>query len=808
VEKKASQRCFHCGDDCGDHPVVADGKSFCCQGCRTVYEILKEKDACEYYNIQDFPGTRAADPGMGKRFAYLDNREIASSLLDFSDGGISRIRFFIPSIHCSSCIWLLENLNRFSPGILHSAVNFTRKEVTINYREGAMSLRQVVELLAAINYEPHISRGTVDEKKQRRIDRKIYYQLGIAGFCFGNIMLFSFPEYLAGEGNLEIAFRSRFAFLNLILAIPVVFYSASDYFISAFRGLRKRIVNIDVPIALGVTALFMRSAYDIMAGIGPGYMDSLSGLVFFLLIGKWYQGKTYQALSFERDYRSYFPVAVTVLDDAGEETTIPLNKLAIGHRILVRNQDLIPADAILVDGRANIDYSFVTGESTPVLRQQRERIFAGGRQIGGAIQLIVEKNVDQGYLTGLWNQDLHGKPGHRDLNSIVNIVSRYFTLIILLTGLGTAAWWYFHDPARAINAFTAVLIVACPCALALTIPFTFGSAMRAFGKRGFYLKKTDVIEVLSKIDTIVFDKTGTLTVSDAVEIDPANVRLGDDEVQMVRALVRHSSHPLSMALYRWLPDDEGSSAAGRVLSATGFMEEIGQGIKGEIDGHDLMVGNAGFATGKEHLTDSEAARIFVSIDGRAKGYYLIRNRYRKGISEVIGKLQGRYRLHLLSGDNEAERPYLEPLFGPGSRLNFRQSPAQKLEYVRGLRREPGNILMVGDGLNDAGALKESHVGITIADNVYHFSPACDAILDADRIDSLPGLLSFSRQSMLIVKAGFALSFIYNITGIAFAASGMLSPLVSAILMPLSSVSVVAFATLSTNLLARIRLSNN
>jgi P-type Cu+ transporter len=787
--------CYHCGEDCGLYPLIFDEKPFCCSGCKTVYEILKESNSCEYYNIEDHPGIRIKEAGIGQKFAYLDNEEIRAGLLEFSDGGISKIRLFIPSIHCSSCIWLLENLNRFSKGILHSLVNFTKKEVTITFKEDELSLRKLAELLVSLNYIPRITLDDIDRNKARKTRRKIYYQLGVAGFCFGNIMLFSFPGYLAGSKPIDQAFIHNFSYFSLILALPVVFYAAQDYFISAFKGLRKKMIHIEVPIALGIAVLFLRSAWDILSVSGPGYLDSMAGLVFFMLIGKWYQGKTYQALSFERDYKSYFPVAVTIIDEDGRESTIALKNLKPGNRIVVRNQELVPADAILVKGDAHIDYSFVSGESAPLHKQANDRIFAGGRQIGSAIELIVEKEVVQSYLTELWNQDLHRKSEHKGLNPVIDNVSRYFTLVIIMISLAAGIYWLFNDPSVAMNAFTSVLIVACPCALALTIPFAMGNTMRIFGRKGFYLKKTEILEELSRVDTIVFDKTGTITQNDAYEIEMADISLDNKELMLLKSLVRHSSHPLSLALYQNLHGDILEDVAG-------YKEIAASGMEGTVDGHLVKVGSESFVYGKDSNLKAHTSRVFVSIDKKPRGSISIRNRYRPGMDKAIRVLGNKYELHLLSGDNEAEKTNLLPVFGDENTLHFRQSPQDKLHYIEKLKSSGKTILMVGDGLNDAGALKESHVGITIADNVYHFSPACDGILDSDRFQQLPGFIRFSKTTMRIVKAGFIISFLYNIIGISFAASGYLTPMISAILMPLSSVTAVAFATFTTLLAAR------
>ncbi|MEI7663877.1 MAG: heavy metal translocating P-type ATPase metal-binding domain-containing protein, partial [Bacteroidota bacterium] len=538
-----SNVCYHCGEDCGTVPIVFDDKRFCCSGCRTVYEILSQSDACEYYKFEDHPGLTAANRELGSRYAYLDNEEIRRELLEFSEDGVSKVKFFIPAIHCSSCIWLLENLHRLNDGVMHSAVNFVKKEVTITFHDLKLSLRQLTELLVSVNYIPQITLDSMEKGAKRSNNRGIYYRLGVAGFCFGNIMLFSFPGYLSVNDAVENLLRQNFGLLNILFGIPVAFFSGSVFIISAYKGLKKRFISIDVPIAIGILVLFFRSAYEILSGTGPGFMDSLAGLVFFLSIGRWYQDKTYQALSFERDYRSYFPVAVTIIADDGAESIIPLKNLKTGMRILVRNQELVPADALLVKGEGSVDYSFVSGESTPVTKKTGERIYAGGRQAGPSIELIVEREVAQSRLTELWNQDASGGEKLTRWDSIMDVISRYFTVIILVLATISGIVWWFISPSQSFMVVTAILIVACPCALAMTYPFSMGGTMRVFGRNNFYLKRTGVVETLARVDTIVFDKTGTITRNDGLGADLSGLTVSQEDLRRLSSLVRHSTHP-------------------------------------------------------------------------------------------------------------------------------------------------------------------------------------------------------------------------------------------------------------------------
>ncbi len=790
-------KCEHCGEDCGKQPVLLDEMPFCCYGCKTVYQILNEKKLDKYYEIRPMSGIRIEQQEMGDKYAYLDLDEIKEKLISFSDGGISKIDLFIPVIHCASCIWLLENLHTLNRGIIQAYVNFPKKTVSITFKDSEISLRQLVELLASIHYIPDITLDQLDKKENKSGDKDLLIKIGIAGFSLLNVMLYNFPEYLPGGDQLGDYFTNMFGWLSLVVSLPVVFYCASDYYLSAIKGLRHRMVNIDVPITLGIFTLFGQSAFDIISGSGVGFFDSLVGLVFFLLVGKWYQGKTYQALSFERDYKSYFPVAVTTLKE-DKEVHIPLEKVKPKDLILIRNQELVPVDSKILKGQANIDYSFVTGESMPVPKKTGNSVFAGGRQVGGTIRLEVLKEVEQSYLTQLWNQSSDRKDEKSGLKTIINRVSEYFTVIILFIALAAAVYWIINDPSLAVFAFTSVLIIACPCALALTVPFTFGSTMRVFGRSGFYIKNTGVIENLNKTDVAVFDKTGTLTLNRSMNVVFEGDTLNHKEKVLIKSLAANSSHPLSSTIASHIDVDEK-------LEIEGFREIPAMGITGRMNGTTINMGSKKFVMGKEDDRPG-TTNVYVYIGDKVKGFFRIENSYRQGLDEVITNMKGKFDLHLLSGDNDAERENLEPIFGKKASLLFNQSPTDKMEFINNLRKDNRHVLMIGDGLNDAGALMKSQVGITVADDIYSFSPACDGIIESTKFGKLYDFISFTNVSMTVVKISFVISFLYNVIGIYFAVQGTLSPLIAAILMPISSISVVAFATFAINLMARKRLN--
>lgn len=790
--------CYHCGLECRDNSIVQDDKHFCCMGCKAVYEILEKNNLCKYYQIDETPGV-TPDTLIHKNFDYLDDPEIINKLAEFKDDNLFMVTFYIPQMHCSSCIWLLENLFKLNPGIIRSEVNFLKKNVSVKFNPQKISLKETVQLLASVGYEPQINLEDAEGKKLQSTNKKLIYKIGVTGFCFGNIMLLSFPEYL----NIDLTdsfFIKFFGWLNLILALPVFFYSSSDYFVSAYKGLRKKILNIDVPISLGILVLFLRSAFEVITHTGAGYFDSMSGLVFFLLLGKLFQNKTYETLNFERNYKSYFPLSVILKKD-DSEISIPVSKLNVGDRIIIRNNEIIPADSVLFGGEGNIDYSFVTGESKLSTKVLGELVYAGGKQIGSAIELEVIKDVSQSYLTQLWNNEAFKNQTESKFTTIANTVSKYFTIIILLIASAGFLIWLPANFHTAMNVFTAVLIVACPCALALSIPFTLGNTIRIFGKNKFYLKNVHVIEELAKINHIIFDKTGTITKTTDSTIKFLGSELSELHSIMIKSLVKNSTHPLSKKIFESL-DCRAN------LNVNSFKEMHGKGIEGEILGKQIKLGSKAFVFGndlnrnrKHKIFDSDT-NVHISIDDEILGYFSITNVYREGIEKTIGELSEHFELSALSGDDEGEKENLGKIFSGSSRIRFRQSPEEKLEYVQLIQSFRKKVLMIGDGLNDAGALAKSDVGIAVTENISNFSPACDAILDASEINKMPMFMRFSKQSIKIIILSFIISFIYNIIGLSFAIEGLLTPIIAAVLMPISSISVVIFATLTTNFLAR------
>lgn len=775
IQKHPMTKCAHCGEDCTEQ-IVSDDLSFCCVGCKTVYELFHSCDLEGYYDLNEHPGV-SLQSLREDSYAFLNEPEVALALIDFSDETTSRVRFYIPAIHCSSCLWLLENLYRLDPGVERSTVNFLEKEVRIVFNHQQTSLQKIASKLHQIGYQPEINLSNLSGSQQVSIDKTLYYKIGLTGFLFGNIMLFSFPEYLGLSKTADAFYFTLFGYLNLLLALPLLFYSAADYLKSALVALQQKHLNIDLPISIGILALFGRSAFEILSHQGAGYLDALAGLLFFLLLGKWFQQRTYHQITFNRNYESYFPVSATVIKD-GQSHSVSLKKLQAGDVVQLRNGELIPADGILKTGTGAIDYSFVTGESESKPVMAGAPVYAGGRQLGGLMTIILTKPVVESYLVQLWNDHAFSKKeSTHTASKMADRVGKYFTIFILTVAALTLLYWLPKDIALAVNAFTSVLIIACPCAVALAIPFTYGNVMRLLAQHQIFLKNTSIIEVLQEIDYIVFDKTGTLTERKSEMYFSGN--LVDNEPDLVRSLAYQSGHVRSRQIVDFLP-------GGRILPVRDFVEVLGKGISGIVEGQPVYIGKS-----------NEVEGTVVTINGVVRGCFTTTPVLRQAVQSNIDMLKNGYQLALLSGDDRRHRHYFKNVFDENTALAFNQSPQDKLDFIKSLQQQGHTVMMVGDGLNDAGALQQADVGAVIAETENNFSPACDMVVSSDAFQSFSTVLEKVRQAKNILLFCYGFALLYNVVGLSFAVQGLLSPIIAAILMPLSSVTIVVIGVLSS-----------
>lgn len=781
---KNNLTCYHCGLQLNDKEIFENNdKKFCCEGCKTVYLLLNENELGNYYCLNDSPGTRLTNDYTD--YSLLDLPEIAANYIHFSNGEQTRAGFFLPGIHCSSCLWLLEHLSKLNSGIIHSEVTFTSKRISIAFRPDKISLKQVAELLAKVGYEPFLSISSETENDKKQSWKNPYLKLGVTGFCFANIMLISFPEYLGLSYETDKAVSVFFRYVNLLLSLPVFFYGASEFFYNAYKSISQRFLNIDAPIALAILVTFIRSVYEIVTQTGPGFLDSMSGIVFFMLIGRTIQNKTMAGLNFNRDYQSYFPIAVTVIDN-GIVQKKPLKAIEKDDKLLLHHNEIIPTDGIIISGNTDIDYSFVTGETIANAGHPGDMLYAGGKIAGPSIEFLCLKPFTQNSFTQLWQNAAFTRQesAHDDL---VTRMSKYFSIAVLTIATITFLYWYPVSSKAAWNALTAVLIIACPCALLLVASFTHGYALAMFQKFGLFLKNAKVIGEMAAVNHIVFDKTGTITEAKHSNVIFTGV-LTKEQKNIVLSLLRQSIHPLAKAI----TDNEKDTFT--PLKIIDYKEIKGKGIEAYYDDILIKIGSGEFVQNIQDVSNN-GSEVYVKFDDVIIGKYIIHNYVKTGMKEMLSELKG-YKLSLLSGDNNIAQKQMEQLFPLNTTFLFNQTPQNKLDYINDIQiANTQNVMMIGDGLNDAGALKQSNVGISVVNNSFSFAAASKGILNSNSMKAIPSFLKAAKAVRKVMVYIFIYSLIYNLIGLYFSVTAQMQPLIAAIIMPCSSLSIILFSYL-------------
>lgn len=824
----ADPHCAHCGDVCSSESVLANGLIFCCAGCRSVYDILQQHDLCEYYGPEPV-GVSMRSRRSTEEYAILDDKRIQSELLSFSSASRARITWTVPTLHCASCVWLLEQLSRLDSGILTSTVDIIRKTVAVDYDPRVTSLRNIAETLDSIGYAPLIRidrNADANPRRDASSTRGLYSRIGLAGFATANTMLVAFAQYLAGAEAIDTLLANTFSIVAAILSVPVLLYSASPWFVAALASIRQRKISLDVPVAIGILALFVRSSVDIAWGRGEGFFDSFNALVFLLLIGRLFQQKAFDALSFDRSYRSFFPLSVRVFrtsnasendtsssddrsseDDRSSVAVVPIEEVVEGDILIIRNGEVIPCDSVLDSESAFVDYSFVTGEAVPVESVKGQILHAGGRVVGRAATLVAKKKVSHSELAHMWDRTWKRSQRPTFL-TVSDSFGRWFTFTAIFVAVGGAILWApgissQPDWEMAFNVFTAVLIIACPCALTLSAPITLGTAMGRLGNLGIYLKNVGTLLELARISTVLFDKTGTLTRS-GNRLEYHGQALTDEQWQGIRALASHSSHPVSRAI----AENAGVPSVSDHTKATNVLEFIGQGISGSVSEMQITIGSLDFVisrmlnTQETETTEAYAKQshtTHIGINGKYAGSITLQSELRPGVSAMIrALLHNGKKAQVVSGDGPRDSKLLVEGFGREN-LTFNCRPEDKISRIEVLQAKDEVVLMVGDGLNDAGAMGAANAAIAVTEDTATLVPACDVIMRSNTVRAIPSLLDYSGRVKNVIIACFIISVVYNIGGLTLAVMGLLTPLVAAILMPVSSLTVIAVSVFGARL---------
>lgn len=746
------RKCKQCDDSCDSYAFKIDEYFFCCQGCLTAYQWINELDITFSNTTKKtytFDGLK--DPDYANQFILYKNE--ASKLIQFS----------IPAIHCSSCILFLERLPQINEAILSVQVNFSARLITIQVTHN-ISIYEVAVLLKKFGYPPSLT-----NKTNHRNSKSDIIKIGIAGFIFGNIMLLSFPEYF--DYNIDSKFLSLFRNLSMILCLFSIVFSGKFYFQTAIQRLKSGHLDINFPISLGITIIYLFSCFQNFTFAEGVYFDAVSGLIFFLLIGKYFQNQTLHVFLNESKLEDFFPThAYKKVNNQWKLT--PTNSLEKGDLILIRKGEVVPVEGKALSDFISIDNAFITGESTPIKINKHQTINPGAKLQSQNIELEVTAPINYDYWKSYWNKNFQPEDNH-----ITNGIIKYFSLIILCIAIIGFIYWINTSMLTAINVAVSVLIVACPCALALAEPIVNTISRFRLSKNGIYLKNNKLFLLSNQKINFIFDKTGTLTSGFQVK-EIINFLTPEEEV-IVKSMLIQSNHPVAKILSNHFESHS------KLLEYPCEVKS-GKGIQYKA-----------WKIGKDEFTfsNSKVKRngTFITYNGEIKAHFEIDEKINPKLSEGIHLLSQKHPIYLCTGDNyEKAIKIANHLNIPETNVAFNQSPIEKANFVKG-NSSNGFSIVVGDGLNDISALKNADCSIGILSHDVDFFPTCDTLIRFDQLHLLPKILHFLSSARRTLQLLFVLAFIYNAIGISFALLDLLSPAIAAILMPLSSISILIVA---------------
>ncbi len=803
VLRSAPVTCDHCALDVPAGLIERDAKlQFCCHGCRAAYDIIHGNGLERYYRVrQESGGDRTPAKGTGRKFSEFDDPVFAGLYCRPAGGGELRVtELFLEGVHCAACVWLVEKLPMIAPGVLESRLDMRRAIVRITWDPARAALSGVARTLDSLGYPAHPAREASARTLRRAEDRKALVRIGVAGACAGNVMLLALALYAGAFDSMEGQFRGFFRWLSMGITLLSLAWPGRVFFVGAWAAIRTRTVHLDLPIAIGLGAGAIWGVVNTVRGTGEIYFDSLSVLVLALLAGRWVQQRQqrWSSDAVELLYSLTPGRARIVEGDSIREA--PIEAISPGMTVEVLAGDSIPVDGVVLSGESSIDQSLLTGESRPVRISPGDDVPAGAVNISGVLRVRVSAAGESTRVGRLMALVAESSRRRAPVVRLADRISGIFVVAMLSLALITAVAWAFIDPSRAIDNAAALLIVTCPCALGLATPLALTVAIGRAARRSVLIKGADAVQSLASPGVIFLDKTGTITHGSA-----RLVRwVGDLSAKpLVAAVEAASSHPVARAAFRALRDELGEAA---IPQARGVHETTGAGIAGLIGEHEIIIGSPQFISGRLGAVPSDIAGaalemahhaltpVLVGVDGRVVAAFGLGDEVRPDARACVDDLRARgWDVRILSGDHPAIVAGVGRALGlPDTSVHAGVSPEQKLDAVR--YAAPGRtVVMVGDGVNDAAALAAATVGIAVHGGAEASLSAADVYINRPGLAPIVELVDASRRTMGVVRRNLAISLVYNISAAALAVTGLINPLIAAILMPASSLSVLTMS---------------
>ena len=783
-----------------------EGKQFCCEGCRTVHEVIHGCGLEQYYRLRQHDDAEARPASApGKRYEEFDDPAFAGLYVDSRPPGVQQVELFLDGVHCSACVWLVEKLPRILKGVIEARLDFGRRTVRLSWDPATVQLSAIARQLASLGYAPHPSRGKSERERRRIEDRTHLVRIAVAGAIAGNVMVIAFALYGGMFHGIEPQYRSFFHWISMGLTLVSVAWPGRVFFRGARAAWRTRTMHMDVPISIGLAAGVTYSSISTITGHYDGYFDTLTILIFLLLVGRWIQARQQQK---SRDavelLFSMTPSAARVIREDGTECEVPLEALRVGVNVEVRAGESIPVDGVVLDGRSTLDTSLLTGESRPVSIAENDRVHAGTINLAAPLRIRITEIGETTRVGRLMKLVEDSAARRAPVVRLADRIAGVFVTVILSLAAITIALWLMLEPGRAVPNAMALLIVTCPCALGLATPLAIVAGIGRAAQRGMLIKGGEVVERLNQPGLIMLDKTGTITEGRMNLVDWR----GDRDLKPLVALIeRASSHPIARALARMSGAQLPPDAPPPVVRD--LCEVAGKGIHAVVDDRAFHIGSVAFmrenmipiagwvepAVGE--MTGRAVTPILIAVDGQIRALAGVGDPIKADAREAIEKLRDHgWTIGILSGDHPdvvaavAGELGLDPELCRGGVI-----PEEKLARIQSFtrRHDRGPVVMVGDGVNDAAALAAASVGIAVKGGAEASFSAADVYLNTPGLLPVVNLITGSKRTFGVIRRNIFISLLYNVLGVSLAMGGLLNPLVAAIVMPISSLSVITIS---------------
>jgi Cu2+-exporting ATPase len=769
--------CAHC-----DLPVPralidpSAERQFCCQGCAAVFAAIHACGLDRYYGLKDALDTEPepASPS-GRRFEEFDDPTFKELYCRRREDGTLDVELYLEGVHCAACVWLVERIPQVVPGVVETSLDAGRSVVRIAWDSGATDLSRIARQLDRLGYTPYPYRGRGLRELRRAEDRRFLIRIGVAGACAGNVMLLAIALYGGFFHGMEDRFAALFRGTSLAITLLALAWPGRVFFQGALAAFRTRAMHMDVPVAVGLAAGAVWSALNTVRGTGEVYYDSLTLLVFLLLVGRWIQQRQQRSSHDAVELLFSMTPGTARLVDGDAIREVPTAALVEDQVVEIRAGDAIPADGIVIDGTSDVDLSLLTGESRPVEVGPEARVHAGTTNLSSRLRARVTATGEQTRLGRLMTMIEQAAARRAPVVRMADRIAGVFVSVVLVLAAVTALVWWRLDPESAIPNAMSLLIVTCPCALGLATPLAITAAIGRAARSGIMIKGGDVVERLNGSGLLLLDKTGTLTEGRTAIVGWH----GPQDLQPVAAVIEaSSSHPVARAFVDAFGDQHPDTHADDVV------ETPGRGIEADVGGRWVAIGARPWLESRDieippwadavegDIAASARSPVLVAVDGRVEAVAGLGDPVKADASVAIEALRRQgWRVGVLSGDHpEVVRAVAAEVGIDSAQCRGAVSPERKRELVE-RELETGPVVMVGDGVNDA-------------------------YLAGTGLGPLVGLFGGAGRTVKVIRRNLLVSLVYNVAGASLCMAGVINPLVAAVLMPLSSLTVITLSCTS------------